>query len=504
MLTISKTLVYYKREDVRKEMIEHAKNKEVAARFNEQFGKRPDILKYSDDILEFAKNKATSFHCSEELWDNPLVLEPGMRKEAIDEQRIGWDFVLDIDCPYWEYSKLITALLIKALKKHGIKSISCKFSGNKGFHIGIPFEAFPDEVHGQEIRLLFPEGVRRLALYLIYYIDSKETDFELSRKILEKKSIKELEKELGKKDNELVKKICKKCGTKAKNNAETKTEFICPKCNTSIMEKSELNFKICERCNKIMEKREITGKNLCEKCKGNAFIEKFDTSAILNVDTVLISSRHMYRMPYSLHEKSGLASVPINIDQVMEFDKKEAEPEKLKVDDKIRFIDRRNVKKGEAANLIIEAFDFNPAIELEKKEKKKDDITIIEKENLAKVTEEAFPVCIRKGSEGMEDGRKRFSFVLINFLSNLNWDDDKIEAYLIDWNKKNKPPLNETTLLSQIRYRKGVKRALPPNCGKEGYYKDLQICSPDNLCAKIKNPVNYTIVKSRNFGKKKK
>jgi hypothetical protein len=213
MLNISKTLMYYKREDIRKEMIEHSRNKEIGVRYTDQFGKRPDILNYPNEILEFVKQKATSFHCSEELWENPLLLEPGMRKEKIDELRIGWDFVLDVDCPYWEYSKLITDLLIKALKKHGVKSISCKFSGNKGFHIGIPFEAFPDKVHSQDTRLLFPEGVRRIALYLIYYIDSKETDFELSKKILGTKSIKEIANELGKKENELVKKVCKKCST---------------------------------------------------------------------------------------------------------------------------------------------------------------------------------------------------------------------------------------------------------------------------------------------------
>ena len=41
-------------------------------------------------------------------------------------------------------------------------------------------------------------------------------------------------------------------------------------------------------------------------------MSKLDVEKFLEIDTVLISSRHLYRMPYSLHEKSGLVSLPIN------------------------------------------------------------------------------------------------------------------------------------------------------------------------------------------------
>jgi len=42
MIHLSASLTYYKREDVQKAIIEHGRDKEVAARFNEQFGKRPE------------------------------------------------------------------------------------------------------------------------------------------------------------------------------------------------------------------------------------------------------------------------------------------------------------------------------------------------------------------------------------------------------------------------------------------------------------------------------
>ena len=74
MIHLSTLLKYYKREDVQKAMVEHSKNKEVGVRFGDRFGKRPDVLQYPRDVLELAKEGATSFHASEELWSNALQL----------------------------------------------------------------------------------------------------------------------------------------------------------------------------------------------------------------------------------------------------------------------------------------------------------------------------------------------------------------------------------------------------------------------------------------------
>ena len=72
MIDIGTILRHYKREDIQKEMILHAEDKEIGTRFaNGGFGKRPDILSYPRDILELAKQGATSFHSSEEIWKNP-------------------------------------------------------------------------------------------------------------------------------------------------------------------------------------------------------------------------------------------------------------------------------------------------------------------------------------------------------------------------------------------------------------------------------------------------
>src|SRR3989344_1357806 len=129
MIHLSTLLKHYKREDIQREIIDNAKDREVAIKFGDKgFGQRPDVLSNSNDIIELAKQGATSFHASEELWRNPLLLSPMMSRREMEDLRIGWDLVMDIDCPFLEYSTMAADLLIKALKYHNIKSISCKFS----------------------------------------------------------------------------------------------------------------------------------------------------------------------------------------------------------------------------------------------------------------------------------------------------------------------------------------------------------------------------------------
>src|SRR3989344_9494016 len=107
MLAISTVLKHYKRREVQTAMVMHAKDREVAARYGDVFGTRPDILQYENDVLELARQGATSFHCSEERWRNALQLVPTLRPRELTELRSGWDLVIVIDCKNWEYSKII-------------------------------------------------------------------------------------------------------------------------------------------------------------------------------------------------------------------------------------------------------------------------------------------------------------------------------------------------------------------------------------------------------------
>jgi len=420
MIDIGTILRHYKRKDIQIEMVAAAKDREVAVKYGDKgFGKRPDTLTYPKDVLEFAKQRASSFHVSEEHWSNVHHISPELKREELDEQRIGWDLVLDIDCYFWEYSKLTAHMLIQALKNHGVKSISCKFSGNKGFHIGVPFLAFPTRVHGKKTSLFFPDGPKRIAIYLTEFIKK-----HLSKEILKKHSVDEIIKTTG------------------------------------------------------MEYNEIISNN------------KFNPYSFIEIDTLLISSRHLYRMPYSLHEKSGLCSLPIDPEKVLEFEKKQAQPENVKVRG-FQFLGYSVA--NEAKDLIVQAFDFSiPEDRIEKKD------SVREYEALTEaIPADFFPPCMHNILAGLEDGRKRSMFILINFLSNVGYEPDKIDEILHEWNNKNREQLREVILKGQLRYRTGQKKVLPPNCSNEAYYKSFGVCTPDNFCPRIKNPVNYTVLKAR-------
>lgn len=426
----SELLLYYKRKEIQEEIVNGAKDKEIAVKFGDKgFGKRPDVLLFPNDVLELAKKDATSFHASEELWLNPLNLKPEMRRKELDDLRKGWDLILDIDCKILDYSKIAADLLVKALKNYGIKSLSIKFSGNHGFHIAVPFESFPRKVSGQDIKDLFPDGARRIARFLQEII--KEN---LSAEMLNREDVNYIAKRSGKKFDDLVKD------------------------------------------------------------------GKFNPFEVLSVDTLLISSRHMYRMPYCFNEKSGLISVPIDPEKVMEFDKEIALPKNVVINE-FKFLDRSNAFENEAKKLFVEAFDskIDEDIGLEVKEPKGYE------EIKSALPMEYFPPCIKLILNGLKDGRKRAVFVLINFLSSVGWDHDKIENLLKEWNKKNDEALREVYYLGQLRYRKQQKKAvLPPNCSNKAYYKDFQVCKPDGLCSKIKNPVNYALRRVRFAEKEEK
>ena len=127
------TFLYYSRSDVRKAIFDFSKNRECIPRYFEGFGKRPDSFQYETDILEFVKRGATSFHCSEELWSDPLEISTELSKSEFDNLRIGWDLLLDVDSPYFEYSKIYTQLLIDALEFHGIKNLGINIQAQRVF-----------------------------------------------------------------------------------------------------------------------------------------------------------------------------------------------------------------------------------------------------------------------------------------------------------------------------------------------------------------------------------
>jgi hypothetical protein len=432
-ISLAKTLSYYKRREIQEAIVSQAKHKEVAFMFNDFFGKRPEILSYPQDVLELAKQKMTSLHCSEELWSNPLQLSTAMKKEDIAALRKGWDLVLDIDCKFFEYSRLAAHLTVLALKDNQVKSITAKFSGNKGFHIAVPFEAFPKTVGKTSIADMFPEAPRRIASYIT----------ELIRK--------PLADEILKYEKGSFQAIVQKTGLKAEDITRH--------------EKNEFGDKI----------------------------PKLNVNPFLEIDTILISSRHLFRMPYSFHEKSELISVPLDVNNILHFEKEMAKPEKVNVTHP--FLDRK-VSSPNAELLLRNAFDFAPQNTSFSSLDEKALLESSKEKNYAlpdkAIGEEHFPPCIKLIFEGLEDGKKRSCFALINFLASAGWDYEMIEQRLLQWNEKNKEPLRPQYILGQVRYAKQQKKILPPpSCNNPNYYKGLQVCKPDELCARIKNPLQY-------------
>ena len=214
--------------------------------------------------------------------------------------------------------------------------------------------------------------------------------------------------------------------------------------------------------------------------------EGIDPFKIVSLD--VFGSRHLFRLPYSLHEKSLLVSLPIEIAEIKSFEKEQAQIEKAKVRKKFLVEPKY---EGDAEGLVIEALDWYSRHA--KKEVKIATTVRTRRKRGKKIPEEYFPPCIKKILSGLSDGRKRSIFVLVTFLRNMGWSLEEIEERLNEWNKANKPPLRDSYLRTQLRWHfRQERNLLPPNCDNPIFYKDMNVCQPDKICLSgIKNPINY-------------
>ncbi len=398
--------IYYSRKDVQEAIFNFCKNRETIARHEDAFSKRPDTLEYPSDIMQQVKKGFSSFHCSQELWEDPLKLSTELKREDFDNLRQGWDLLIDIDSKYLDYSKIAASLIIQALEFHGVKNFSVKFSGGKGMHIIVPWKAFPSQVHDQATKNMFPEWPRIITSYLQHLINPK-----------------------------LVEQITR---------LTTREKYILDK----------------EEAKKVIP------------------------------DLVLVSSRHLFRAPYSLHEK-GLASVVLDKNQVSSFQPELANPLKAQVKN---FYPQ--AREDEAKELLVSALDWFKQQETCKPPSKNKNFQQIKLDKSSIV----YPPCISLIMQGLKDGRKRALFILINYFRSLGLDWEEIQEKLESWNKLNQPSLKEGYIQSQIAWSQRQKQILPPNCSGD-WYKGIGVCSPDSLCSKIKNPVNYSVIKSRQNNK---
>lgn len=406
------TDMYYSKPEIQKIIFEASTNREVSPQYFEGFGKRPDSFQYPGDIFELVKKGATSFHCSEELWEDPLKIETGMKESLLNDLRIGWDLLIDIDSKYIDYSKIMAQIIIDILKFHGVKNIGIKFSGSKGFHLIVPWKAFPKEINEIKTSDKFPEYPRIITQY-----------------IMEK----------------------------------TKAQLI---------------------------------ERISDLSRPSKYVKDYQAPKEVMPDLILVSPRHLFRMPYSLHEKTALASVVLLPEELESFELKDADPMKVKIRNFIP-----DSEEGEASELLMQALDWyketNQGEEVQVKEYK----TI----KLTNLSEEHFPPCVKNILKGVGDGKKRALFVLINLFRSIGMDKDELEKRIYDWNEKNEVPLKKGYIVSQLSWSYRKKPIMPPNC-KE-FYQGIAVCQPDNFCRFIKNPVNYVVrknlIQNNQFKKKK-
>jgi len=509
-------LTLYRNKAVQKELVRTSQHKEVGVKLGEQgFGKRPDVLLNGGDVVAFAKQGVTSFHVSEELWSNPLNLVTGMKKHEMEALRVGWDLILDVDCPFWILAKITTWLLVKSLREHGITSVTVKFSGNKGFHIAVPYEAFPKMINGKETRNLFPDAPRTIAGYLLNYIGSQHIIVRNNKVYFGSAffiPFERLKAKTGKTEEELVQKFCTSCKKELKSVElkKKKIDFQCASCGSFVAIEDDKNqqaahqkFHQCPKCKKLMERMEydIT---LCD-CGSNDYYTTFRYQSIIEVDTILISHRHLYRGLYSAHEKSGLVSIPIDPQRILSFEKKQAALENLPLvfAQSFPFLGRTSAVPGEAEKLLRLAFEFSGEREREARGGKAKEVSEEFEQFQQAVPVDLFPPCMHNILAGMKDGKKRAMFVFTNFLTSVGWTPDAIEELLLKWNQKNPEPLRENLIQGHVRYLRQkrssqqTQRTPPPSCDNKMYYIDMGICTPDHLCKTIRNPLQYVRKKLR-------
>lgn len=484
------THLYYSRKDIQKALFSFSSSREIVPRYFEGFGKRPDSFQYPGDIFELVKRGATSFHCSEEIWSDPLKLYAGMNEKQLNQLRVGWDLIVDIDCPWIEYSKKAALAIIKILEAHKIKNFGIKYSGSKGFHIIVPWKAFPKEIFGNRTSEMFPHWPK----IIINYIK------ENSRTVLEESTRGEISDFKDMKEFMGIR--CENC-----KNLATKTFQINLECTrhrpayTEIFTSFSEKFpqKKCPHCNSALAETEKREYYSCGHCKINSLETprnfkptlSADIFKILGLDLQLVSSRHLFRMPYSLHEKTALASVVLRPEDIAKFQPKDADPLKVQVRDFLP-----DAKEGEAAELLREALDWN------KTHGPKDESTErYDKEFkplvLKDISEKNFPPSIQQILLGIKgDGRKRALFVIMNFLRAIGMERKDIEQVLDSWNKKNEIPLKEGYIKAQVFSSYKGKALPPPNYDKD-YYRVLGI-TPTEEELRARNPVSYMVRKAFN------
>src|SRR3990172_2521411 len=245
---------YYSRQDIQNQIMTFSKDREVVGSMQDgRYLKRPDVLAYPKDLIERIKQGVVSLHCSVEKWYNPMQLSSNLSQQELETLRSGYDLIFDIDSKYkLEHAAVAADVLYSQLKDFGIKA-TIKFSGSRGFHIGISGDALPESVDFKKISKLYPQ----IPQVISEFLSQKIKDKLLEELIAMEGGVASLVKIAG-----------------------------------SVSELSPYEFVNIERN------------------WGN---------------------RHLFRMPYSLHPKTWLVSLPLKREVLYKFEAESANPENAKI-----------------------------------------------------------------------------------------------------------------------------------------------------------------------------
>jgi hypothetical protein len=398
---------YYSRSDVQQAIAAAARWREVAGSTREgTYLKRPDIIQYPRDVLEKVKRGAVAFHLSVERWSNPLAITTGAN---LQELRRGWDLLIDIDSKSkLEHARTAAAVVADFLMDHGVTP-TVKFSGRRGFHIGVAWEAFPDTSDFLPTAQRYPEAPQAL----VGYIRENVKDKILEALVTEEGGVSAL------------------MGTVIGAKDLSPWHFV----------DLEQNW----------------------------------------------GARHLFRAPYSLHSGTWLVSTPVKLFKLKAFSTESARPENVQA--ALPFLEN---KPEEASNFFVSAMDWWAKHRQEEKPK-------VQKHGSGRkvrIPEEHFPPCVRLIMGGLQDGKKRSLFTLVNFLRAAGWNDEEIEQKVNEVNARHAQPLPTRMLSTHLKYHgRKITKVPPANCSNTDYYDAISICKPDALCANkaIKNPVNYAV-----------
>lgn len=393
---------YYRQKDLIEAVVETCKYREFAPTYPTGYGSRPDAVNYPQDFKNFVEQGMIACHGSVEKWRNPMLIDQVSDHNNI---RTGWDLIIDIDSEVgMDAAKTCAQLILDELETRGVTtSVDIKFSGNRGFHIGIPFDAFPDKVNERSTANLYPSLPQKIVSFL-----REQIRHDLEEQIPEFES----------------------------GNV----------------------FEIVEPENNW-------------------------------------SNRHLFRLPYSINEKSGFASLPLDPEDVPDFEREDAEPgdiQEFRV-----FMDE--VAENEASTLVVDAVDWYQQNRSTTRTSSSTGKEFTREKPVDALPKKYFPPTINNMLNGLSDGRKRAVFVLTTFLRQVGYDWDAIEAELYQWNQRNDEPLEENYIETQLRWHKKQDEDLmPPNFDVTRFYHDIGVYEEDNLTENVANPVTYAFTKAGN------